>query len=157
MAPAHPRTGAGHALYQLPRRAIAIALLIGIAGCEGAPRLPAAPSDLTSGVSIYEHANFLGDSALLTISYTDLSDFKGPCEHTDSDANGSTSVTFDWNDCVSSIKVAQGWRAIIYRDSNHRGQSLEVTADLPNLQLAAGTCSHDGRNDCVTSIKVIAP
>ena len=144
-------------LHQRPRRGLTIGLLIGVTGCQGAPSLPTAPSDLTSGVSIYEHANFLGDSALLTISYDDLSDFKGPCEHSESDANGTTSVTFDWNDCVSSVKVAQGWRAIIYRDSNYRGQSLDVAADLPNLQLAAGTCSHDGLNDCVTSIKIIAP
>ena len=142
----------------LPRhRGIAIALLIAMAGCEGAPRLPTAPSDLTSGVSIYEHANYLGDSALLTVSRTDLADFRGPCEHSDTDANGTTSSTYDWNDCVSSVRVAQGWRAVIHRDSNYRGQALDVTADLPNLQLAAGTCSHDGLNDCVTSIKVIAP
>jgi len=138
------------------RRGIAIALLIGMAGCETLS-LPTAPSDLISGVSIYEHANFLGDSALLTASSTDLSDFRGPCEHSDTDANGTTSFTYDWNDCVSSVRVAQGWWAVIYRDSNYRGQSREVTADLPNLQLAAGTCSHDGLNDCVTSIKVIAP
>ena len=144
-------------LCHLRRRAIAAALLIGVAGCKGAPSLPMAPSDLTSGVSIYEHANFLGDSALLTTSYRDLSDFKGPCEHSDTDANGNTSSTYDWSDCVSSIRVAQGWRAVIYRDSNYRGQSVEVNADAPNLQLVPGTCSHDGLNDCMTSIKVIAP
>jgi hypothetical protein len=138
------------------RHTIALLLLIGLAGCE-LDSLPTAPSDLTSGVSIYEHANYLGDSALLTTSHTDLSDFKGPCEHSDSDGNGNVSYTYDWNDCVSSLKVAQGWRAVIYRDTNYRGQTLEVTADAPNLQLVAGSCSHDGLNDCVTSIKVIAP
>ena len=88
------------------------------------PSLPTAPSDLTSGVSIYEHANFSGDSALLTTSYTNLSEFKGPCEHCDTDANGSVLYTYDWNDCVSSVKLAQGWRAVIYRDSNYRGQAV---------------------------------
>ena len=139
------------------RRAIAVALLIGMAGCKAAPSLPTAPSDLTNGVSIYEDANFLGDSALLTASTKDLADFKGPCEHSDTDGNGNTSFSYDWSDCVSSIRVAQGWRAVIYRDSNYRGQSVEVNADAPNLQLVAGTCSHDGLNDCVTSIKIIAP
>lgn len=143
-------------LYLGFRRGIALAVLIGMAGCESAS-LPTAPSDLTSGVSIYEDANFLGDSALLTTSYTDLSDFKGPCEHTDTDANGNVSYTYDWNDCLSSVRVAQGWRAVIYRDTNYRGQALEITADAPNLQLVAGTCSHDGLNDCITSINVIAP
>jgi Peptidase inhibitor family I36 len=138
------------------RRAIALGLLIGIGGCEMAS-LPSAPSDLTSGVSIYEHANFSGDSALLTTSSTNLSDFKGPCEHSDTDANGHTSYTYDWNDCMSSVRVAPGWRAVIYRDTNYRGQSLELTADAPNLQLVAGECSHDGLNDCITSVKVIKP
>ena len=143
-------------LCHLRRRAIAVALLIGLAGCEAAS-LPTAPSDLTTGVSIYEHANFLGDSALLTTSYTNLSKFTGPCEHSGTDANGSVSYTYDWNDCVSSVKVAQGWRAVIYRDTNYRGDALEITADAPNLQLVSGDCSHDGLNDCITSIKVIAP
>lgn len=138
------------------RRAAPVVLLAGLAGCGGAS-LPTAPSDLTQGVSIYEHANFLGESALLTASEQDLADFKGPCEHSDTDQYGNTSYTYDWNDCVSSLRVAPGWRAIVYRDSRYRGQSLELTADAPNLQLVAGTCSHDGLNDCVTSIKVIAP
>ena len=143
-------------LRRQSRRGIAFALLIGMAGCEMAVAAPA-PSDLSSGVSIYEHANFSGDSALLTASSMNLSEFTGPCEHSDTDANGSVSYSYDWNDCVSSVRVAQGWRAVIYRDTNYRGQALEITADAPNLQLVAGTCSHDGLNDCITSIKVIAP
>ena len=133
------------------RRGIALALLIGLAGCE-MPSLPTAPSDLTSGVSIYEHANFQGNSALLAESNTDLSDYDGPCEHDD----GETTI-HDWNDCVSSVRVAPGWRAIAYRDTDYRGQSVELSVDAPNLQLVAGSCSHEGLNDCITSIKVIAP
>ena len=83
----------------------------------------------------------------------DLKDFKGPCEHESSDADG-TSTTFDWNDCVSSIRVAPGWRVQVYRDDDFRGQSLSTTADVPNLQLVAGTCDHDGLNDCITSVRV---
>jgi hypothetical protein len=26
--------------------------------------------------------------------------------------------------------------------------------DVPNLQLVSGTCSHDGLNDCISSIRV---
>ncbi len=133
------------------RRRIALALLVGMAGCE-MPSLPMAPSDLTSGVSIYEHANFLGNSALLTESNTDLSEYDGPCEHDEGDY-----TIHDWNDCVSSIRVAPGWRAIAYRDTDYRGQSVDLSADAPNLQLVAGSCSHDGLNDCITSIKVIMP
>ena len=133
---------------------LALGLLV---ACDGLPSLPGAPSDLTSGVSIYEHANYAGDSALIRTSVANLSDFKGPCEHTESGADGSTSTTYDWNDCVSSLRVAPGWRAVIFRDDDFEGQSLEVGSDVPNLQLVAGSCDHDGLNDCVTSIRVIEP
>ena len=130
---------------------LAIGVLSGMAGCDSTS-LPMAPSEFTRGVVLWEHANFLGNSALLTESQVNLANFSGPCEH---DAGDSTFK--DWNDCVSSVRVAPGWRAVIYRDSDYDGQSVELTADAPNLQLVAGTCSHDGLNDCVTSIKVIAP
>ena len=128
-----------------------------IAGCEGLPSLPTAPSELTRGVSIYEHANFLGESALVETSQSDLKDFDGPCEHTESAGDGSTSTTYDWNDCISSIRIAPGWRAVIYRDDDYKGQSLQLAGDVPNLQLVTGSCSHDGLNDCVTSIALFAP
>jgi len=63
----------------------------------------------------------------------------------------------DWNDCVSSIRIAPGWRAIVFRDDDFSGQRLEVTANVPNLQLVAGSCGHDGLNDCITSITLFAP
>ena len=139
------------------RRRCVLALLLTLAACEGLPSLPAAPSDLTAGVSVYEHANFEGESALIRSSTPDLREFEGPCEHTDSDANGVASTTFNWNDCISSLRVAPGWRAIIHRDDDYDGQSLQLTADVPNLQLVAGSCDHEGLNDCVTSITVVAP
>ncbi len=128
-----------------------------IAGCEGLPSLPTAPSELTRGVSIYEHANFLGESALIDTSQSDLKEFEGPCEHTESSGDGSTDTTYDWNDCISSLRIAPGWRAVIYRDDDYDGQSFQVTGDVPNLQLVTGSCPHDGLNDCVTSIRLFAP
>lgn len=113
--------------------------------------------DLSAGISLYEHANFDGASALIQSSARRLRAFDGPCEHTDTDANGSTSTTTDWNDCLSSIRVAPGWRAILYTNDDFKGQSLEVTGEVANLQLVAGGCDHDGLNDCVSSIAVIAP
>jgi hypothetical protein len=41
-------------------------------------------------------------------------------------------------------------------DDNFRGQSISASQDVPNLQLVAGTCDHDGLNDCITSVRVIA-
>ena len=109
--------------------------------------LPMAPTPFNSGVILYEHANFLGNSAHLTADLPDLRDFRGPCLH------GDDASSRDWNDCVSSVRIAPGARATLYRDSNFKGESLELTGDIPNLQLVRGTCSHDGLNDCVTSIR----
>ena len=138
--------GTDRRLWQL-----GIALAFAAASCEKS--LPAGPSDLATGATVFEHANFLGASAHLTTDIRDLKDFKGPCEHESSDTTG-TSRTFDWNDCVSSIKVAPGWRVQVYRDDEFRGQSLSATQDVPNLQLVEGTCDHDGLNDCITSVRV---
>ena len=116
-----------------------------------------APSGLEQGISIYEDANYLGTSALITTDIRDLKDFDGPCEHTECDSMGGSTTYHDWNDCTSSIRVAPGWRAIVFRDDDFSGQQLEVTADAPNLLLVAGSCNHDGLNDCITSIKLFAP
>ena len=139
------------------RRASVLALLFAVllVSCDQST-LPTAPSEVTSGLTVYEHANYLGESALMTRSIADLSDYEGPCQHTDSGPYGST-VTLDWDDCISSVRIAPGWQATIYRDSNYSGDSLNVTGDLSNLQLVRGRCDHDGMNDCITSIKVVRP
>lgn len=130
-----------------------LALAAGGAGCENG-RLPTAPSALASGIVVYEHANFLGQSAHITSDVRDLADVRGPCQHYDSDVNGGGRYYYDWNDCISSVKVAPGWRATLFRDDNFRDDSIEIAADVPNLQLERHDCPHDGLNDCVTSIRV---
>lgn len=106
---------------------------------------------------IYEHANYEGESAQVTDDIRDLKDYKGPCVNSyDSTPYGST-VQRDWNDCISSIRLAPGWRATLYRDDDFDGDQLDLTADVPNLQLTPGDCSHDGFNDCSTSIRVFGP
>src|SRR5690349_6173378 len=81
-------------------------------GCT-ATELPMAPSALTAGIILYEHANFLGNSAHLTGEVPDLRDFSGPC------IKGSDASSRDWNDCVSSVRVAPGWRATLYRGAKY--------------------------------------
>lgn len=137
-------------------RFVLAGLVSALAGCDK-DSLPTAPSDLAQGISIYEDANYLGTSALITTDVKDLKDFDGPCEHTDTDGMGVSTTYHDWNDCVSSIRIAAGWRAIVFRDDDFSGQRLEVMGDVPNLQLVAGSCNHDGLNDCITSIKLFAP
>lgn len=127
-----------------------LALSAGGAGCETS-RLPGAPSDLASGIVVYEDANYLGASAYITDDVRDLRDVRGPCEHYDSDRG----YYYDWNDCISSVRVAPGWRATLFRDDNYRDDELTITTDQPNLQLVTQhDCPHDGLNDCVTSIRV---
>jgi hypothetical protein len=122
--------------------------LVMLVGC-GAPELPMEPSSLSAGIILYEHANFLGNSAYITGDVPDLRKFKGPCVHDDGDTTSK-----DWSDCVSSIRVSPGWRATVYRDPNYRDDALEVTADVPNLQLVPGDCPNDGLNDCISSVQV---
>ena len=137
---------------QARKRPLTLVFLVCLAACQDS--LPMAPSDLQSGIVIYEHANYLGDSAHVTESVDDLADVKGPCIETDTSADGSTSTTESWNDCVSSVRVAPGWTATLYRNTSYDGDKLDVTADIPNLQLSPGDCDHDGFNDCTTSIRV---
>jgi hypothetical protein len=126
----------------------------GAVGCE-VDRLPTAPSDLTSGIVVYEDANYLGRSAHITSDISDLRDVRGPCEHYESNARAGGRYYYDWNDCISSVRVAPGWHATLYRDDNYRDDALDVTADVPNLQLVTQhDCPKDGLNDCVTSIRV---
>jgi hypothetical protein len=129
----------------------AIALGAAAHGCSP-NELPMAPSPLTGGIILYEHANFLGNSAHLTADTPDLSDFRGPCLH------GDDASSRDWNDCVSSVRVAPGWRATLYRDPNYKDDALEIAADVPNLQLVREhDCSRGGLNDCVSSVRVRQP
>jgi hypothetical protein len=127
--------------------AIAVgALALGCSHVE----LPMAPTSLTAGIILYEHANFLGNSAHLTGDAPDLRDYRGPCVN-----QGDEVADRSWSDCVSSVRVAPGWKATLYRGANYRDDSLEITADMPNLQLVREhDCKEGGLNDCVTSVRV---
>ena len=126
----------------------ALALAIPALGCDYT-ELPMAPSALTAGIILYEHANFLGNSAHLTGDVPDLRDYRGPCFVGD-DASGR-----NWNDCVSSVKVAPGWRATLYRGADYHDEALEITEDVANLEtVRLHDCDHGGMNDCITSVRV---
>ncbi len=130
-----------------------VLLVVAMSGCGGGLfTLPTAPSDLTSGITIYEHWNYQGASAAVTSDIADLGLFEGPCR--DSQDLYDNLASYLWAQCISSIRVAPGWRAIVYSREDFRGESLEITADVPNLQLVKGSCPHDGLNDCIASIKV---
>mgnify|MGYP002087987217 CR=1 FL=1 len=134
------------------RRTIASSLALGLfLGCQGS--LPTAPSELATGIVVYEHANFLGASAHITEDISDLKEFKGPCVESASVGN-SVSFTDVWNDCISSVRVAPGWSATLYRGTGYGDDSVTTTTDLPNLQLVGHDCPASGLNDCVSSVRV---
>jgi hypothetical protein len=129
--------------------AVAISVAAFAYGCT-AKELPMAPSDPFTGIIVYEHANFLGNSAHMTSDIPDLRDFRGPCVHESDDG-----ADRNWNDCISSVRVAPGWRATLYRGPNYRDDALDITEDVPNLQLVRQhDCPKDGLNDCVSSVRV---
>ena len=118
-------------------------------------RLPTAPSELTTGVVIYQHANFLGESAHITADTTDLENVRGPCIKVESDGQGNTSSKDSWDDCVSSVRVAPGWRVTLYEDPGYKGWAADVGEEnVANFQLVRGPCSRDTFNDCASSIRV---
>jgi hypothetical protein len=111
---------------------------------------PVAPSDLTTGIIVYEHADYRGASAHITQDIADLKDFKGPCLELETGA-----TTRDvWNDCISSVRVAPGWWARLYRDDGFDGDRIIAAEDIPNLQSVTGGCEKGGFNDCTTSIRL---
>ena len=122
------------------------------AACE-AKKLPAAPDELATGIVIYEGSGFTGGSALLTTDVSDLRMQQGPCEHRTSTGYLSE-LYYDWNDCISSIKVAPGWQATVFVNADFHQDWLDVTADVPDLNQVRGYCDHDTWNDCITSIRV---
>lgn len=128
-------------------RLVALLSIVGIAACQ--LKLPAAPSELTEGVVIYQDADYLGASAHVTKDVSNLQDYAGPCQQDFEDYS-----TKSWAFCISSIRVAPGWRATIYDRTNYRGQFLNVVEDTPNLVLVNGDCRKGGLNDCIVSIRV---
>ena len=127
----------------------ALFLVLVLAGCD-----LTAPSE---GVTLYEHANYDGDHHNFVGDVASLHSLEGP-EDTCS----------GWNDCASSIRVAQGWQAIVYEHTDFRGDSLIITSDIPDLRNrgAPDRCVpaidldfldlvRDTWDDCISSIRVV--
>ena len=132
------------------RLALAICGVAVLSGCQKS--LPTAPSDLTAGIVIYEHDDYLGESAHLVHNVANLKDYEGPCSET-SYSGGVADTTYFWDDCISSVRVAPGWRATFYGDNDYKGMRLEVVGDFPNLRFVPGGNFNDG----VSSIRVFPP
>ena len=132
--------------------ALASCALLFLFGCE-VGLLPTAPADLTSGVAVFEHADYAGESALITQDEESLRRFKGhagisPTKATAGRSAGATASR------RCGLRLLAG---CCVRDDGFKGEQLEISADVPNLTRSAGRCSKGGFNDCVTSIRVFRP
>jgi len=120
---------------------------LSISACGGSPNAPStvAPGD---GITIYEHPKFRGNSMVLTADVEDLDDLHDGCYK----ENGLGShVNFD--DCISSIRIPQGFSVTVYEDPRYRGKSVTFTADVADLDDVQGPCGDDF-DDCISSIRI---
>jgi hypothetical protein len=135
-----------------PGLLLAVALALPpLAGCMDS--LPSAPSELTEGIIVYEDANYQGSWVEITDDVSDLADLSGPCQGIQ--ILPEIELVSDWDDCISSVRVAPGWKAILYRGNSYRDDALEITSDMADLVKVPHDCPEGGLNDCVTSIDVI--
>jgi hypothetical protein len=113
-------------------------------------KLPAEPSELTEGIVIFQDVSYMGASAHVTKDIADLQDYGGPCKRQELELG-------NWGVCISSIRVAPGWRATVYTEVAYSGQFLNVVEDTPDMMLVNGDCKEGGLNDCILSIRLSAP
>lgn len=135
--------------WKQQRRLVAVILILGLpSACDSDS--PTRPSP-TGSVILYEHPDYGGDSYMLTHDEENLDSERGPCSATNNpDAGGS------WDECVSSISVAEGWQAVVFERDDYGGQSRTFTASVANLRDETGgpgSCD-EGWNDCISSLRV---
>ena len=129
-------------------RTLALPLsLLALCACgSGLPTQPVV--GFGEGVTLYPDSLFRGERVTLGGDVADFSKLRGPCSESE-DADPPSS----YDDCVSSLRIPDGWAAIVFRDRNFSGASATYTADVPDLDLVTGPCN-PGFNDCISSIQV---
>jgi hypothetical protein len=118
----------------------AVLALLATMGVSCSDDEPTAPTG--NNVVIYQNPDFRGDSRVVAGSLPDLDDQPG--------CGGAGA---DWNDCISSIRVASGWEITVYEADNYAGPSMVFTSDVPDLERVQGPCGNDW-DDCISSIQV---
>jgi len=83
-----------------------------------------------SGITLYEHANFVGAS-ITTNSYWDYTMHQG------------------WNDRISSIRIPPGYKIQVFAHGDQNGPSLVLTSDW------TVTASNLSFNDVISAIKIV--
>jgi hypothetical protein len=117
-----------------------IAVLLAVAGasCSDDDN-PTAPSNT---VVIYADTNFRGNSRAMLGNVPDLDDLPG--------CGGAGA---DWDDCISSIRIPNGWEVTVFENDNYSGASMTFTADVPDLEQVPGPCGNDW-DDCISAIQL---
>ena len=137
---------------------VVLSSMLWMAACQ--KDLPPGPSEFETGITVYEHANFQGESAHITSDIANLEDYKGPRVTYTYGFLGSVPTATphnSWDDCISSVRVAPGWSATLYRDPHYEDDQVTVTTDVPNFTAIPHDCPEDGLNDCVSSIRIRRP
>ena len=125
---------------RLTSSALLFSAFVLASGC-GSPTAPTSQE----GVTLYVDRNYGSTNLVIDSDRTNLSDIVGPCD--------SGSYVGNWDDCVSSVRVSPGWRAVGYRDRHYSGPTIEIAEDIADLRNVAGPCGH-GFDDCLSSIRV---
>lgn len=99
---------------------------------NGSATVPTTTKAETGVVYIYQDINYGGRVAALNVGEYRLSDLQ---------AKGF------WNDDLSSLKVADGYQAILYADDNFQGETRTITSDTSWIG--------NDFNDVMSSIKVM--
>ena len=101
---------------------------------------PTAPTGTT--VVIYQNPDFRGDSRVVNGSLSDLDDIPG--------CGGAGA---DWDDCISSIRIPNGFEVTVFENDQYSGASMTFTSDVPDSDSQRGPCGDDW-DDCISSIQV---
>ena len=105
-------------------------VLILLAGCGGTDSTGPAPM---AGITVFARADYRGPRHTFV---DDVEDLKRLLDDPQPDEDECANKLFGqerWTDCISSIRVAPGWQAIVYEHDGFRGDSLAVTSDIPDL------------------------
>jgi len=93
-----------------------------------------------AGLKVCTEAHYKGTCEELGADVSNLGKIKGPC-------NGS------WNDCISSIDVAEGVSVKVCNDADFKGECSVLKDDAMDLSTVKGPCNGTW-NDCVSSIDI---
>jgi hypothetical protein len=149
----------GGRMWSSKSHAATLALIAGaavLAGCRQRT-LPPVPQAFETGIAIFSDINYGGATALVTTDIADLRKIVSMCTEVDTqDDSHFTAGSRTWTNCISSLGVSAGWRAVLYADPDFSGASFEATSSLRDLRRVPGPCQ-ETLNDCVSSIKVFPP